>query len=154
LAEGRWQPVIEDKQAALSPEKVRRLILCSGKVAVDLITAPQRAKIRSVAIWRVEQLYPLPVEEIKNLLVRYSGIEEVVWLQEEPRNMGAWEFVRLQIARLIGGRCPLHYVGRPRSSSPAEGSSAWHAATQEMLIAQALEVKEVSSEETVLLKKA
>ncbi|HEV2499110.1 MAG TPA: 2-oxoglutarate dehydrogenase E1 component [Terriglobia bacterium] len=154
LAEGCWQPVIDDEPASHSPENIRRLILCSGKVAVDLITSPQRTKASQVAICRVEQIYPLPVDKIKDVLVRYSGIEEVVWLQEEPRNMGAWEFVRLQIARLIDGRCPLHYLGRPRSSSPAEGSSAWHAATQEALITQAFDLKEVDTDDTVVLKKA
>ncbi|MGH9403449.1 MAG: 2-oxoglutarate dehydrogenase E1 component [Terriglobia bacterium] len=154
LAEGCWQPVIDDEQALRSPLNIKRLILCSGKVYVDLLTAPQRAKASSVAICRVEQLYPLPVDEIKVALSHYPSIEEVVWLQEEPRNMGAWEFVRLQIARLIDGRCPLHYIGRPRSSSPAEGSSAWHVSNQETLITQAFDVREVSAEETVLLKKA
>lgn len=152
LAEGCWLPVIDDDRAAERPRVVRRLILCSGKAAVDLLTASQRATSTAVAVCRVEQLYPLPLDEIKEVLARYSEAEEVVWLQEEPRNMGAWEFVRLQLARLIDGRCPLHYIGRPRSSSPAEGSSAWHAATQEALIAQAFDGKEVHAEETVLLK--
>lgn len=153
LAKGCWQPLIDDASVQ-SPESVKRLILCSGKVAVDLMTAPQRAQASAVAVCRVEQIYPLPVEEIKGILARYVRIKEVVWLQEEPRNMGAWEFVRAQLARLINGRCPLHYIGRPRSASPAEGSSAWHVATQEALIARALEIKEASVEQPVLLKKA
>lgn len=154
LANGCWQPVIDDGEAARSPEVVKRLIFCNGKVAVDLLTAPQRKSTLAVAVCRVEQLYPLPADEIRNILARYTQIKEVVWLQEEPRNMGAWEFVRAQLSRLINGRCPLHYMGRPRSASPAEGSSAWHAATQEALIARAFAAKESHAEETVLLKKA
>ncbi|HEX5482317.1 MAG TPA: 2-oxoglutarate dehydrogenase E1 component, partial [Terriglobia bacterium] len=153
LAEGRWQRVIGDEQASERLERVRRLILCSGKVYVDLISAPQRENDASVAICRVEQLYPFPEDDLKSLLDRYGALDEVVWLQEEPRNMGAWEFIRLQLARLIDGRCPLHYIGRPRSSSPAEGSSAWYAANQKMIITQAFEMKEARTRETVLLKK-
>lgn len=154
IAEGCWQPVMNDQEAGRDPTAVRRLIFCSGKVCVDLATAPQRGRTNSVAVCRVEQLYPLPEEEIQAALSKYPALEEVVWLQEEPRNMGAWEFVRLQLARMIDGRCPLHYIGRPRSASPAEGSSAWHALNQEMLIAQAFDMKEAQTEETVLLKKA
>jgi len=154
LAEGRWQPVIDDEEARSRAAKIRRLILCSGKVYVDLVSAPERDKSRAVAICRLEQLYPLPEDDLKDLLAAYPAIDEVVWLQEEPRNMGAWDFVRLQLARLIDGRCPLHYVGRPRSSSPAEGSSARHALNQQMIIRQAFEMKDVGAEETLLLKKA
>ncbi len=152
LATGAWQPVIDEASGPSS--EIRRLIFCSGKVCIDLATAEERPQARGVAICRIEQIYPMPLDEIEAILSKYSALEEVVWLQEEPRNMGAWEFVRLQLARLIDGRCPLNYMGRPRSASPAEGSAAWHALTQERLIAQALDVKETSTEDAVLLKKA
>ncbi|MDE3180732.1 MAG: 2-oxoglutarate dehydrogenase E1 component, partial [Acidobacteriota bacterium] len=154
LAEGCWLPVIDDAEAQARPAAIRRLIFCSGKVYVDLATSPKRRTAAPVAVCRVEQLYPFPAEDIKGVLDGYPSLQEVVWLQEEPRNMGSWEFVRLQLARLIDGRCPLHYIGRPRSSSPAEGSSAWHALNQERLITQAFDVSHVRTEETVLLKKA
>ncbi len=154
LAEGRWHAVINDEEAQTRAAEIRRLILCSGKVCIDLLASPERSKSRSVAICRVEQLYPFPEEELKQVFRGYPAIEEIVWLQEEPRNMGAWEFARLQVARLINGRCPLYYVGRPRSSSPAEGSSAWHALNQQMIIHQAFEMKDIGAEETLLLKKA
>ncbi|MGH9449204.1 MAG: 2-oxoglutarate dehydrogenase E1 component [Terriglobia bacterium] len=153
LAEGCWQRVIDDAEARQRPAHVHRLIFCSGKIYVDLANAAERSEKSPLAICRVEQLYPFPDDDIKNTLDGYLSLREVVWLQEEPRNMGAWEFVRLQLARLINGRCPLHYIGRPRSSSPAEGSPAWHARNQEKLIAQAYDVKEMRTEETVLLKK-
>ncbi len=153
LAEGGWQAVIDDESARQKPEEIRRLILCSGKVYVDLVTSPLREQTPAVAICRIEQLYPLPEDDLKDLLAAYPSLDEVVWLQEEPRNMGAWEFVRLQLARLIDGRCPLHYIGRPRSSSPAEGSSAWHALNQDLIIRQAFDMKGVRTEDTVLLRK-
>ncbi|MGH9469321.1 MAG: 2-oxoglutarate dehydrogenase E1 component [Terriglobia bacterium] len=154
LAEGHWQAVIDDAQQRGNGPRIRRLIFCSGKVYVDLVSSPQRQKAQNVAICRIEQLYPLPEEDLKVVLSGYPALEEVVWLQEEPRNMGAWEFIRLQLARLLNGRCPLHYMGRPRSPSPAEGSSGWHSLNQEMLVKQAFAMKEVRTEETVLLKKA
>ncbi|MGH9398564.1 MAG: 2-oxoglutarate dehydrogenase E1 component [Terriglobia bacterium] len=154
LAEGCWQRVMDDAEARQNPAQIQRLIFCSGKIYIDLVTAPQRSERMPVAVCRVEQLYPFPDDDIKNALDGYPALREVVWLQEEPRNMGAWEFVRLQLARLINGRCPLHYMGRPRSSSPAEGSPAWHALNQERLIAQAFDVKDAQTEETVFLKKA
>jgi 2-oxoglutarate dehydrogenase E1 component len=153
LAEGCWKPLIDDTEAANHREQIRRLILCSGKVYVDLVSSHEGRHKNSAAICRVEQLYPFPENDLRSLLASYPALDEVVWLQEEPRNMGAWEFMRLQIARLIDGRCPLTYVGRPRSSSPAEGSSAWHAFNQEAILKQAFELSEVQSEDQVLLKK-
>jgi 2-oxoglutarate dehydrogenase E1 component len=154
LAEGRWQPVIDDAQAAGRRKEIRRLILCTGKVYADLAAAQEQNKNGRVAVCRLEQIYPLPEDALKDVLAGYPRLDEVVWLQEEPRNMGVWEFIRLQLARLLNGRCPLHYIGRPRSSSPAEGSSAWHAFNQALIIDQAFEASEIHSEEQVLLKKA
>ncbi len=153
LAEGCWQPVIDDEQARERRDRIRRLIFCSGKIYVDLVAAPELQPTGSIAVCRLEQIYPFPEDDLREVLARYPACDEVVWLQEEPRNMGAWEFVRLQLARLIDGRCPLHYIGRPRSSSPAEGSSGWYALDQEILIEQAFAMKEVPIEETVVLKK-
>jgi 2-oxoglutarate dehydrogenase E1 component len=155
LAEGAWQSVIDDEEAARRrAAEVRRLILTSGKLYVDLVTSPLRAENPAVAICRVEQLYPFPEDDLRGVLENYSSLGEVAWVQEEPRNMGAWEFVRLQLARLIDGRWPLHYIGRPRSSSPAEGSSAWHALNQEMVIKQAYSLVQTRSEESLQLRKA
>jgi 2-oxoglutarate dehydrogenase E1 component len=137
LSNGRWQPIIDDDQA--NPEQVRRLIFCSGKVYVDLMSSNYRANHPEVAIVRLEQIYPFPVEEIAPLLAHYAQAEEVVWLQEEPVNMGAWEFVRPLFEELLNGRLPLRYVGRPRRASPAEGSTTWHKINQEAIIEQAFQ---------------
>ncbi|HLY26656.1 MAG TPA: 2-oxoglutarate dehydrogenase E1 component, partial [Aggregatilineales bacterium] len=139
LVEGHWQPVIDDEQASLRPDSVRKLLLCTGKIYIDLVSSDLRAQDSSTSIVRLEQLYPFPGDDLKPILDSYSNLAEVTWVQEEPENMGAWEFVRPLLLELIGGRCSLHYVGRARSSSPAEGSSAWHGVNQETLIAQALQ---------------
>jgi 2-oxoglutarate dehydrogenase E1 component len=138
LAEGGWQPVIDDERARQNPDAARRLLLCSGKVYVDLVSSEARKTREDIAIARVEQLYPFPLEEIKQVLQGYPKIEQVVWVQEEPENMGAWEFARPLLMRVLyTGGISLGYVARPRNSSPAEGSAAWHAINQTSLIEQA-----------------
>lgn len=142
LAEGSFQFVIDDARARQTPKKVTRLILCSGKVYVDLMTSPHREQNHAVAIARVEQLYPFRPAEFEPVLNGYPKLKEVVWLQEEPENMGAWETLRPPLERLVAGRWPLRYLGRPRAASPAEGSSARHAANQRALIEQAYLIHE------------
>jgi 2-oxoglutarate dehydrogenase E1 component len=139
LAEGRWHPVLDDESARARRDQVERLLLCSGKVAIDLMTAPKRADAPGVAICRVEQLYPLPADEIASVIRGYPHLREVVWVQEEPRNMGAWEFIRSELGETAGG-FTLQYVGRLRMSSPAEGSASRHARQQARIIEQALQV--------------
>ncbi len=150
LAEGHWQPVLDDPAAGSRREAVRRLILCSGKVAVDLVTSPLRDATPEVAVLRVEQLYPVPGDELAHLLTRYPKLEELVWVQEEPENMGAWTFLRPRLGQLLAGRWPLGFVGRPANSSPAEGSAAWHATNQKLLIEQAYDLRARAAEDLVL----
>jgi 2-oxoglutarate dehydrogenase E1 component len=140
LAEGRWMKVIDDADAASRAADVRRVIFCTGKVAVDLLTSPHRAANPQVAICRVEQLYPLPINEIHATIESYRNAEEIVWVQEEPENMGAWEFVRPSLEGLAGAR-RMAVLARPRSSSPSEGSAARHAQTQEGLVARAFDTQ-------------
>lgn len=132
LAEGAFCPVIDDARVK-DPREVTRLVLCSGKVYVDVAAHAKREAETRVAVCRVEQLYPFPAGEVSALLKRYANVEEVVWLQEEPINMGAWTFVRDHLAD-AAGRVPLRYIGRPRSASPAEGSSAWHQLHQKAIV--------------------
>jgi 2-oxoglutarate dehydrogenase E1 component len=145
LAEGQWHPVIDDPLFAAEEEEVdqvERLILCSGKVYIDLISnekRPARPQFApKIAIVRVEQLYPLPLEELQNILDRYSHVSEVVWVQEEAMNMGAWQYIRPLLEELLAGKTPLRYIGRPRRASPAEGSTAWHQSNQSAIIELAL----------------
>jgi 2-oxoglutarate dehydrogenase E1 component len=147
LADGQWLPVIDDPRfdGEEEVEQVQRLILCSGKVYVDLIAnEKQRADLPvapEIAIVRVEQLYPFPLDEVQAILDRYQHVDEVVWVQEEAQNMGAWGYIRPLLEGLLAGKAPLRYVGRPRRASPAEGSTAWHQSNQAAIIELALAIK-------------
>jgi 2-oxoglutarate dehydrogenase E1 component len=154
LAAGKFQLVIDDPTTGgTEAAKVRRLVLCSGKIAVDLVTSEARKDNANVAIARVEQIYPFPADEIREVMARYPKLREVCWVQEEPENMGAWEFVRPLLVSLIADRCPLRYIGRVRNSSPSEGSAAWHAANQRAIIDQAFEAKAETKELDRVLSK-
>jgi 2-oxoglutarate dehydrogenase E1 component len=120
---------------------VSRLVLCSGKVYLDLVSSEYRDKNPNIAITRVEQLYPLPVENLQQVLEGYPKLKEVVWVQEEPENMGAWMYMWPRLRKLLGGHLPVHYIGRRAHSSPAEGSSSHHKINQDALIKQAYNFK-------------
>lgn len=134
LAEDSWQPVIPDQKAQSRVDQVKRLVLCSGKVYLDLVEIQKRNLEEKdtllVALTRVEQLYPFPEPDIETEMDLYPNLEEVVWLQEEPANMGAWGYVRPCLETMTEGRWPLRYIGRPRRASPAEGSTTWHKRNQ------------------------
>jgi len=139
LAEGKWQPVIDDPRIKddQQRDKVTRLILCSGKIYADLVSSDAYEVTTDTAIARVEQLYPFPTNELEPLFKSYSKIEEIVWVQEEPRNMGAWSAAKPQLEYITEKKIPLRYIGRPRRANPAEGSSAWHRLNQEEIVEQA-----------------
>jgi 2-oxoglutarate dehydrogenase E1 component len=136
LAEGRFRMVIPDQEAAGRAADVRRVLVCSGKVYVDLMAAEQRSARPDVAICRLEQLYPVPMRDFRAMLDTYPNADEVVWVQEEPENMGAWDFIRPHITEVASGR-PVRRVARPRSASPAEGSATLHGFNQQTLVNQA-----------------
>jgi 2-oxoglutarate dehydrogenase E1 component len=141
LSEGTWQPVIDDEMDDRHAKSVKRLILCSGKVYIDLVSSELRKQnSRDIAIARLEQLYPVPTTILQNVLNRYTKLKEVVWLQEEPENMGAWMFIYPFLRKLIKGQIPLHYMGRRRNSSPAEGIASMHKVNHEALIRQGLTI--------------
>jgi 2-oxoglutarate dehydrogenase E1 component len=153
LETGRFQSVIDDEEARSRAKNIRRLVLCSGKVYVDLIGSEQRQTSTEVAIVRVEQLAPFPGIALRAALDGYPSLRDVVWLQEEPENMGAWDFMRPQLEELIAERFPLHYVGRSRSASPSEGSSAWHQLNQRALIERAFDLGSHVAESPKVLSK-
>ena len=132
--DGTFKPVMDDPKAADRKEKVTRLILCSGKVAIDLETAEERESAEHVAVVRVEQLAPFQNSAIAEVVESYPNVEEVVWLQEEPRNMGAWRFMRGKLVAQFGRDFPIYYIGRPESASPAEGSADLHARAQSAIV--------------------
>lgn len=138
LSEGAFQPVFDDARAAERRDRVTRLILCSGKVFHELDAHAEREDHPELAIGRVEMLYPFPEEQITALLASYPKVKTVTWVQEEPRNMGAWEFIRLQLERILPDGVALIYVGRARRASTSEGYPQAHQAEQERLLAAAL----------------
>lgn len=143
FSSGGFMPVIDDPVDARGAKKVRRVVLCSGKVAVDLEMSELRKKHPEVAIVRVEQLYYAPVDEIEAAVERYTGVKELLWLQEEPVNMGAWDFMSPILRKMAHARkIPLSFLGRRRNSSPAEGSLSMHKVNQAILIEQAFKTEE------------
>ena len=141
IGEGHFRRILSDPTPA-ADEATRKVVLCSGKVAYDLIEARDAAGITDVQIIRLEQLYPFPGDPLTQRLSRMPNLEEVVWCQEEPRNNGSWFFVESQIeeaaanAGLSVGRP--RYAGRAASASPATGLAKRHAAEQAALVADAL----------------
>lgn len=140
LAEGSWLPAIDDAQAMQNSAAVRRIILCSGKIYIDMISDPRRKERADIALVRVEQLYPLPTDEIAAIIAGYPNAAEVVWLQEEPANAGGWDSISQRLQRLLDGRLPLILVSRPRRASPAEGSMSMHMMHQTTLLDRAYEL--------------
>jgi 2-oxoglutarate dehydrogenase complex dehydrogenase (E1) component-like enzyme len=135
---------IMDETAAIDPARVTRLLLCSGQVYYDLLAAREERKIEHVAIARLEQMYPFPASGVQAILARYPALAEVVWVQEEPRNMGAWRFVQEQMQPLLEAyRRMLRYIGRPESASTSAGSLKRHQEEQVDLVdsAFAAEIK-------------
>lgn len=138
LTAGSWQRVINDTNLPGKRTDVKNLILCSGRIYIDLLTSDLRKENHDDAILRVEQLYPFPKQELEDLLAEYPGPERLIWVQEEPLNMGAWNYLRPRLRQLSEDHhLQLHYVGRPESSSPAEGSSTMYRINQKELIEQA-----------------
>ncbi|MDT4929223.1 MAG: multifunctional 2-oxoglutarate metabolism enzyme [Pseudonocardiales bacterium] len=130
---GTFQPVLPDLKA--DDDSVTRVLLCSGKIYYDLAAARDAQERKDIAIVRVEQLYPLPADEIKAELARFPGAE-VVWVQEEPANQGAWPFMALNLPEHLDGR-PLLRASRKASASPAVGSHSVHEAQQQEVVATA-----------------
>jgi len=130
---GTFQPVLGDQMT--DPGTVRRVLLCSGKVYYDLAAARKEQDRRDIAIVRVEQLYPLPVDELRAELARFPDAE-LVWVQEEPANQGGWPFIALNLPEYLEGR-PLLRASRRASASPAVGSMSIHEAQQREIVAAA-----------------
>ena len=138
LTDGTFNTIFDDPTAGDRRASVTRLILCTGKVYHDLDARPERAERTELAIARVEMLYPFPKIEIAELFASYPALAQVTWVQEEPNNMGAWEFARRHLKRLLPDGVSLNYVGRARRASPSEGYPQAHQAEQERLLSAAL----------------
>jgi len=140
MAEGTtFKEVLDDDQLPAAPGRITRLILCSGKVYYDLLAFREENKVKNAAIIRIEQLYPLNYTMLKEIVAKYPQAQKKwIWCQEEPRNMGAFYYIRPRLEELSNHK--VRYAGRERSSSPAAGSKAIHILEQEKLVEDAFSV--------------
>jgi 2-oxoglutarate decarboxylase len=136
--ESRFFPVLPEPGAAEA--EVTRLILCTGKIYYDLTSHSERQEQRAVAIGRVELLYPFPQQELLALIARYPRLREVVWVQEEPRNMGARAHMFPRLMQIMPAHIDLGYIGRPERASPGEGYPVAHLAEQRRIVRTALDL--------------
>src|SRR5881296_3485725 len=136
LSSGRFRAVLDDPEGE-SRRGATRLVLCSGKVYYDLVLSPLRAPASHVAVGRVELMYPFPAPDLEELIGRYPRLTEIVWVQEEPRNMGPQKFMLPLLRELVGADVTIRDIGRPEHSSPAEGYPAAHQAEQARIVAAA-----------------
>jgi 2-oxoglutarate dehydrogenase E1 component len=136
LARGGFRQVIDDTDG--SRHDARRLVLCSGKVYYDIVGHEERANAGAVAVARLEQLYPFPVEPAAELCAAYPQLEELVWVQEEPQNMGAWRSIRHRLEAAVPEGVAVRYVGRPWRASTAEGYPTAHLREQDRIVREAL----------------
>jgi 2-oxoglutarate dehydrogenase E1 component len=136
FSSGRFQRILGDSQHQAD---VKRILLCSGKVFYDLDNARKQENSGNVAIVRIEQLYPMQDAMLQKLLEPYPAETPVVWVQEEPQNMGAWRFLHSHFGDRLFGRLPFSAISRPEAASPATGSASSHRLEQQQLIANALQ---------------
>ena len=142
LANGRFHRVLPETDE-LDPKKVKRVVLCSGKIYYELRAKRREEEIHDIAIIRLEQLYPFPEASLGEIIAPYKNVEEIVWCQEEPQNMGAWypsQHHMKNVMRRHNPELTLGYVGRDMSASPAAGYTALHVAKQEKLVLEALKL--------------
>ncbi|HXQ69262.1 MAG TPA: multifunctional oxoglutarate decarboxylase/oxoglutarate dehydrogenase thiamine pyrophosphate-binding subunit/dihydrolipoyllysine-residue succinyltransferase subunit [Pyrinomonadaceae bacterium] len=140
LSTGGFQPVIDDAEIA-DASAVRKVVLCSGKVYYDLLEGRKQSGDLHVAIVRLEQFYPFPLQKLREIAAKYTGATQHAWVQEEPHNMGGWTFVRDRLEALLGDSAELRYVGRTASASPATGSYSIHQKEQAEIVAEALKIE-------------
>jgi 2-oxoglutarate dehydrogenase E1 component len=137
LSHGRFHPLI-DEGGNLDRDAVKRLVFCSGKVYFDLTEARRERGLGDVAVIRIEELYPFPIDEYANTIYKYPKATEIIWCQEEPQNQGAWYQIRHRLQEPLSEKHDLYYAGRPGAAAPASGIYALHARQQEAFVAAAL----------------
>jgi 2-oxoglutarate decarboxylase len=144
LTDGRFSPVLADQ--TVEADQVKRLVLCTGKVYYDLLASPDRAAHPEVALGRVELLYPFPQSDVLALINSYPNLEEVVWVQEEPRNMGARAFMSPRLLQIMPDKLHFGYIGRPERAASGEGYPIAHATEQARIVRTALDTAEKVSQ--------
>lgn len=123
LSTGGFEEILDDPSPA---KKTKKLVFCCGRIYYDLLVEREERGAEEMTIVRLEQLYPLKVESVKEILKKYEGFEKCIWVQDEPKNMGAWDYIRPLLRELLPANIEPTGVGRPRSASPAAGSYALH----------------------------
>ncbi|MBT3601804.1 MAG: 2-oxoglutarate dehydrogenase E1 component, partial [Candidatus Latescibacteria bacterium] len=138
LSKGAFQPVIDDP-ANLDPNKVKRVVFCTGKVFFDLMAGRDEKEVENVALVRIEEHYPFPWTETKAILEKY-GDTEVCWVQEEPQNMGSWDFMEPKLRKSLDNKTPVQYIGRRPTAATATGIQKVHQAEQLEIVETSLDV--------------
>lgn len=144
LSTGQFELIIPEVENIVA-SKTRRVVFCSGKVYYDLLEARQVHGINDVALVRIEQLYPFPVDEYAGLLKQYEHVDDIVWCQEEPRNQGAWYQIRHRLQETLKDNQQLYYAGRPGAAAPASGIFKIHLQQQQALVDAALDIETKAS---------
>jgi len=147
LTEGSFQPVLDDEEARERTDMVERLILCSGKIYTELVGSDFRDEAVDTAVGRIELLYPFPGERVREIIEGYPNLREILWVQEEPRNMGAWTFMEPRLREITGEEMPITYIGKPARPSPAQGSARFHKQEHAGIVRAAFESVEGEMEE-------
>ncbi|MFM9149082.1 MAG: multifunctional oxoglutarate decarboxylase/oxoglutarate dehydrogenase thiamine pyrophosphate-binding subunit/dihydrolipoyllysine-residue succinyltransferase subunit, partial [Solirubrobacterales bacterium] len=138
LTNEHFHVILEDPRAVSRREEIKRLVLCSGRIYYDLDASEAREAATDVAVGRIELLYPFAEEQLSQLIASYPNLEEIVWVQEEPRNQGAWSVMRRRLPDLLPEGVRLEYIGRQGRASPGEGYSVSHVREQERIVLTAL----------------
>ncbi len=139
LSSGRFEVIIPEIEA-IQPKKTRRLVFCSGKVYFDLLESREVHGIDDIAIIRIEQLYPFPIDEYAELIAQYPHVEEIIWCQEEPLNQGAWYQIKHRLQEPLADHQQLYYAGRAGAAAPASGIFKIHLQQQQTLVEAALDI--------------
>ncbi|MEQ8206436.1 MAG: 2-oxoglutarate dehydrogenase E1 component, partial [Woeseia sp.] len=153
LSEGRFHTIIPE-QGEIPLEKTRRVVFCSGKVYYDLLEARQAHDVEDVALVRIEQLYPFPIDEYAAIVEQYAEVRDIVWCQEEPQNQGAWYQIRHRLQESLNDEQTLYYAGRASAAAPASGIFKLHMQQQQALVEAALDIKVKASKSKQAAKKA
>lgn len=138
--QGKFEKVLDDKRENLQSDKVTRILMATGRINVDIYKALEESENEQIAHIRLEEIYPFPEKEIKELLAKYKNAKEIVWVQEEPKNMGAYAHVHLNMLDLMKKNMTFKYIGRPAMAAPSEGLPAVHKKEQARIVSEALDI--------------
>lgn len=145
---GSFRLVVEQPNLGEKTEEVERIVLCSGKISGDLTDRIQKSdkSLDWLHVLRLEQIYPFPRRVVADLFAKYPNLKEIAWMQEEPENMGAWNYVESKLREVAPEGVSVDYIGRRRRSSPAEGDPTTHRQEQERILQEALTKTQIAND--------